>query len=51
MLLLDRALADLGGDSDLDTEDAVWCNTDGEDESVSDMALAAVLDDAWWGSL
>ena len=51
LLLLDRALAELDGDSDLDADDAVWCETDGDDESVSDMALSAVLDDAWWASL
>jgi hypothetical protein len=48
LLLLDRALADLTGSNGA-SDDDVWCNTVDEDESVSDMALAAVLDE--WDSL
>jgi hypothetical protein len=53
LLLLEQALADLGSGDDRSAEDDVWCNQDGEDESVSDLALAAVLDDeaAWWATL
>jgi hypothetical protein len=53
LLLLDQALADLDGDDHLGAGNAVWCNRDGEDDSVNDLALAAVLDDqtAWWQPL
>jgi hypothetical protein len=51
LLLVDQALAELDHDDESDADDAVWCDADGEEESVSDMALAAVLDDAWWVSL
>jgi hypothetical protein len=52
LLLLDQAWAELDDDTlgDAD-EDAVWPGTSGDDESVSDMALAAVLDESWWTAL
>jgi hypothetical protein len=54
LLLLDQALAELDADSDLDADETVWCGRHAEDdESASDMALAAVLDvdGAWWAGL
>jgi hypothetical protein len=51
LLLVDQALAQLDRDDDRAADDAVWCDAGDDDEAVSDMALAAVLDDAWWNSL
>jgi subtilisin family serine protease len=52
LLLLDRAWAEIDSD-DASTDDAVWSCDYSEDESVSDLALAAVFDDeaGWWARL
>jgi hypothetical protein len=51
LLLVDQAMAELDRDDEAGADDAVWCDAEDEDESVSDMALAAVLDDGWWVSM
>jgi hypothetical protein len=52
LLLLDAAWAELDGDAVGQTgEDEVWTCSSADDESISDMALAAVLDESWWNGL
>ena len=55
LLLVDQALADFDADSSDDGDDysLVACVRDDESESLSDMALAAVLEDQsnWWSGI
>ncbi len=55
LLLVDQALADFNDDTDDAGDDSLvgYIRTDDKDESVSDLALAAVLEDeaSWWSSI
>jgi hypothetical protein len=55
LLLVDHALADFDADSanDADDDSLVGCVRDDKAESLSDVALAAVLEDRsnWWGGV
>lgn len=55
LLLVDQALADFNDDTDDAGDDSLvsYVRTEDQDESVSDLALAAVLEDeaSWWSSI
>jgi hypothetical protein len=51
LLLLDHALAELNSGSTDEATDELWTNVSDEDESVSELALAAVLEEDLWASL
>ena len=55
LLLVDQAWADFDADSsdDADDDSLVGCAHDDDDESLSDLALAAVLEDEsnWWEAI